>query len=73
MKGMIVTPHKNSSYDSCIFSERDGKHWENTALEYACDVMEQLWDDLDIHGEINVKMEYRELTDEEAAAEQEEC
>lgn len=52
MKGMIVTPHKNGSYDSCVFSERDGKHRENTALEYACDVMEQLWDDLDIHGEI---------------------
>jgi len=34
--------------------------------------MEHLWDDLDIHGEINVKLEYRELTDEEAAAGQEE-
>lgn len=63
MKGWIVTPCLDSSYDYQIFTrELNGDEWENHAIDYAQKVLARLWDKQD---RLNVSMELRELSQEE--------
>lgn len=64
-KEIIVTPHKDGSYDCCVFNKQTGPNWEHDALEYASEVLEQLWNDIDIHKNISVHMEYRDMVEKE--------
>ena len=64
-EAMIVTPHKESDYYSCVFPRATIKHWKEEALCYAQEVMESLWDQVELNGECVVKIEYRNLKQEE--------
>ena len=66
--GIIVTPHLDTSYSCCVFLERVNTCWQNDALDYACEVMESLWGDLEPGNKISVTMELRKLTPEEIEA-----
>lgn len=60
----IITPHMDSSYDTCCFPVDKDPEGRN-ALGYAKDVLEQLWDSADDLNELNITVSIkREQRDE---------
>ncbi len=54
-----ITPHTDNDYDSCVMpADTDPQHHE--ALEYAQDVLEHVWDDIEPGQTATVTIALRE-------------